>query len=80
MSHDRVVEAVARALCVVDRVDPESLVNTGRMVSGRVSPNTVSMGPEEVPAWTQRVSEAKRFVAAFRAIQDAAASDEQREE
>ena len=79
MSHDPVVEAVARALCGVDRVDAESLVSTGRMVPGRSSQNTFSIGPEEVPAWTRRMDEASRFVAAFRALQEASASADQQE-
>lgn len=66
---DPTVERVARALCQADGKDPDATYQTRKMICVRL-PNGFEQRPEELPNWTTNVEEARRFVAAFNAMND----------
>ena len=57
------IEAVARALCAIDELDPDALVSTpdyaGELRSGNHT---------DAPQWHTRAREAARFVAMFEVL------------
>ena len=60
------VERVARALCTLDRKDPEQHVDTGGVTSYRRGTEVIT-GPVRGPQWRTYRVEAQRFVVAFNA-------------
>lgn len=66
MADEDRIARVARALCVADRSDPEAMVEVGMdLVEGAGGERYSDV---VAPAWTTYTSEARRLIAAARAM------------
>ena len=67
MADEERIDRVARALCAADGRDPEEMVSSHNNVD--VGPGGTELHREIVlPAWTFYAAEARRFIAAARAL------------